>query len=303
MSEVVEKLQTMDTEISRTTIQVSEEVYEKGVSLWADAWRKLKRNKLAMCGLLYLVGMGLVSIFAPMLAPASFEDTDLMLGAVAPDHLHWFGTDDLGRDVFTRVLFGARVSLTVGIVSTVVSVVIGVLYGAISGYVGGRTDNVMMRAVEILYALPFTVLVIVIMVVAGPSIYNLFIALGAVQWLVMARIVRGQVVSIKKMDYVEAARATGVSDLAIIMRHVIPNTLGPVIVFSSLTVPAVILEEAFLSFLGLWVQPPMARCMSAMEAYPWMVIFPCLSLVMTLLALNFFGDGLRDALDPRASKD
>jgi oligopeptide transport system permease protein len=284
--------------------------YERGVSLWQDALRRLSKNKLAMAGLIYLILLSIAAIAAPWIAPFSYEETDHLIGAVPPDWTHWLGTDDLGRDLFTRILYGARVSLLVGVISTVVSVVIGVLYGAIAGYVGGKTDNLMMRFVEILYALPFTILVIVIMTITDRSLINLFIALGAVQWLVMARIVRGQVVSIKKMEYVEAARATGVSNTAIIFRHIIPNTYGPVIVFSTLTVPAVILEEAFLSFLGLGVQPPMSSWgtlisegIQGMEAYPWMILFPCLSLVITLLALNFLGDGLRDALDPKASKD
>lgn len=283
---------------------------EKGTSLWQDAWRRLLKNKLAMYGLAYLTAITILALLAPWIAPYSYEETDHMVGAIAPNLSHWFGTDDLGRDLFTRVLFGARVSLMVGFISTLVSVLIGVIYGAVAGYFGGKLDGALMRFVEILYALPFTILVIVIMTITDRSLMNLFIALGAIQWLTMARIVRGQVVSIKKMEYIEAARATGVGHLAIIFRHVIPNTFGPVIVFSTLTVPAVILEEAFLSFLGLGVQPPMSSWgtlisegIQGMEAYPWMIIFPCLSLVISLLALNFLGDGLRDALDPKASKD
>jgi oligopeptide transport system permease protein len=257
-----------------------------------------------------LAFVSLVALLAPVIAPFSYEETDLILGAIAPNSTHWLGTDDLGRDMFTRIIYGARVSLMVGLLATSVSVVIGVVYGAVSGYVGGRADNLMMRFVEVLYALPFTILVIIIMVIFGRSIYNLFIALGAIQWLVMARIVRGQVVSLKKMEFIEAAKASGVRSWAIILRHIIPNTLGPVIVFATLTVPAVILEEAFLSFLGLGIQPPMSSWgtlisdgVQAMEAYPWMIIYPCLTLMTTLLALNFLGDGLRDALDPKASKD
>lgn len=283
---------------------------ERGTSLWADAWRRLLKNKLAVAGLMYLVFVSVIAIFAPLIAPFGYEETDLILGAVPPDSIHWLGTDDLGRDMFTRIIFGARVSLMVGVLATAVSVFIGVIYGAISGYIGGRIDDLMMRFVEVLYVLPFTILVIIIMVIFGRSIYNLFIALGAIQWLVMARIVRGQVVSLKRMEFVEAAKATGVGNLRIILKHIIPNTLGPVIVFSTLTVPAVILEEAFLSFLGLGIQPPMASWgtlisdgVQAMEAYPWMIIYPCLTLMTTLLALNFLGDGLRDALDPKASKD
>lgn len=283
---------------------------EKGSSLWKDSFYRLKRNKLALAGLVYLLLTALVAALAPWIAPFSFEETDLILGAVPPDSIHWLGTDDLGRDMFTRIIFGARVSLMIGILSTVVSVIIGVIYGAVAGYLGGKTDEMMMRAVDVLYVLPFTILVIIIMVIFGRSIYNLFIALGAIQWLVMARIVRGQVVSLKKQEFIEAAKATGVTTPMIIARHIIPNTLSPVIVFSTLTVPAVILEEAFLSFLGLGIQPPMASWgtlisdgVKGMEAYPWMITYPCISLMLTLLALNFLGDGLRDALDPKASKD
>jgi len=298
--------------INKSTTPVSDDLsVEAGTSLWADAWRRLLKNKLAVVGLVYLVFVASVAALAPFLTVFSYEEMDLILGAVPPNDTHWLGTDDLGRDMLTRIIYGSRVSLMVGILATSVSVAIGVLYGAVSGYVGGRVDNLMMRFLEVLYALPFTILVIIVMVVLGRSIYNLFIALGAIQWMVMARIVRGQVVSIKKMEYIEAARASGVRPLAIIWRHVIPNTLGPVIVFATLTVPAVILEEAFLSFLGLGVQPPMSSWgtlisdgVSAMQAeMPWLIVYPCLTLMTTLLALNFFGDGLRDALDPKSSKD
>jgi oligopeptide transport system permease protein len=283
---------------------------EKGRSLWQDAWSRLLKNKMATAGMIYLIIVAVMAVLAPWIAPFSYEETDLALGAVPPDTLHLFGTDDLGRDLFSRILYGGRVSLMVGILSTFVSVTIGVVYGAISGYAGGRVDNVMMRIVEILYALPFTFFVIILMVLVGRNIYVLFLALGAISWLTMARIVRGQVVSLRRSDFVEAAEATGVTRARIILRHIIPNTLGPVIVFVTLTIPQVMLEEAFLSFLGLGVQEPMSSWgtlissgVSAMETYPWMLVFPCLTLVSTLFALNFLGDGLRDALDPKASKD
>ena len=222
---------------------------------------------------------------------------------------HWFGTDDLGRDLFTRTLYGARVSLAIGVLAAFVSVVIGIAYGAISGFIGGRTDYIMQRLLEILYSMPFMLFVIILMVMAGRNIYVMFIALGAIQWLSMARIVRGQVISLKRMEYVDAARAIGVGNLKIIFRHLVPNVMGPVIIYTTLTIPAVILEEAFLSFLGLGVQEPMSSWgtlindgVAAMEVYPWMLIFPCSTLILTLLALNFIGDGLRDALDPKVSK-
>jgi oligopeptide transport system permease protein len=283
---------------------------DRGRSLWQDAWRRLLKNKMATIGLIYLIIVTITAIFAPWIAPFSYEETDLALGAVPPNSTNIFGTDDLGRDLFSRILYGGRVSLMVAVLSTFVSVTIGVIYGAISGYFGGKVDNVMMRIVEILYALPFTFFVILLMVLVGRNIYVLFVALGAISWLTMARIVRGQVVSLRRTEFVEAAEATGIPKFRIIMRHIIPNTLGPVIVFVTLTIPQVMLEEAFLSFLGLGVQEPMSSWgtllsngVSAMETYPWMLIFPSLTLVTTLFALNFLGDGLRDALDPKASKD
>jgi oligopeptide transport system permease protein len=282
--------------------------FESGASLWQDAFHRLKRNRMAMISAIYLLLQSLVAIFAPYLANFSYETTDLLLGAVPPNGIHYFGTDDLGRDMFTRVLYGARVSLMVGILATLVSVCIGVTYGAVSGYVGGRLDEVLMRGVEILYAMPFTFFVIILMVLLGRNIYLLFIGLGAVQWLTMARIVRGQVVSIKNMEYIAAARAMGVKNHMILWRHVLPNILSPVIIYTTLTIPGVILEEAFLSFLGLGVQEPMsswgtliADGVTALETYPWMIIFPCITLMGALVALNFLGDGLQEALDPKGT--
>jgi oligopeptide transport system permease protein len=227
---------------------------------------------------------------------------------------HWFGTDELGRDLATRVVMGARVSLAVGFIATFVSLLIGVIWGATAGFLGGRTDNLMMRFVDVMYGLPFMFLVILLMVIFQEvppfaKLILLFVALGAVQWLTMSRIVRGQVISLKNQEFVEAARAMGVPKRVIIFRHLIPNALGPIIVYATLTVPAVMLEEAFLSFLGLGVQAPYASWGSlaadgakAYLEYPWLIVFPGVALAATLLALNFFGDGLRDALDPRVQK-
>ncbi len=282
---------------------------EKGTSLWMDSYYRLKKNKMAVVSFFYLLLQAAAAVFAPLLVQFSYEETDLVLGAVPPNAAHWFGTDDLGRDLFTRTLYGARVSLAIGVLAAFVSVVIGIAYGAISGFIGGRTDYVMQRLLEILYAMPFMLFVIILMVMVGRNIYVMFIALGAIQWLSMARIVRGQVIALKRMEYVDAARAIGVSNLKIIFRHMVPNVMGPVIVYTTLTVPAVVLEEAFLSFLGLGVQEPMSSWgtlindgVAAMEVYPWMLIFPCSTLMLTLLALNFIGDGLRDALDPKVSR-
>ncbi len=296
--------------LNRKRVMMSNIEFEKGRSLWEDAFTRLLKNKMAVVGLCYLVFQTLIAIFAPWFTHFAFDATDLTLGASAPNSLHFFGTDDLGRDMFTRVIYGSRISLMVGILATAVSVVIGVFYGAVSGYVGGKTDDIMMRILEILYSLPFIFFVIILMVLFGRNIYLLFVALGLIEWLTMARIVRGQVMSLKKMEYIDAARSMGVGHFKIIKDHLIPNVLGTVIIYVTLTVPQVILEEAFLSFLGLGVQEPMSSWgtlisdgVAAMQTYPWMLVFPCVTLMLTLLALNFLGDGLRDALDPRASKD
>lgn len=285
-------------------------VDEKGTSLWSDAWRKLKKNRMALVALFYMAAIVFIAIFAPYIAPYSYEETDLMLGPTAPSADHWFGTDELGRDLLTRVIFGGRISLAVGFLATSVIVVVGVIYGAVAGYMGGKVDSLMMRFVDLLQVLPYIIIVIILMVFLGRNILNLFIAIGLIEWLTMARIVRGQVISLKKMEFVEAAKASGLSTAKIIFKHIMPNTVSSVIIYSTLSIPSVILAEAFLSFIGLGVQAPMASWgtliqdgVGAMEVYPWMIIFPCVTLVMTLLFLNFLGDGLRDALDPKASKD
>mgnify|MGYP003331281223 CR=1 FL=1 len=283
---------------------------EAGHSLWQDAWARLRKNRLALISAFVVTLLGLVCAAAPWLARFSYEEQDLALGAAPPSAKHWLGTDQLGRDQFTRLLYGGRVSLMVGLCATAVSLTIGVLYGAIAGFLGGKVDALLMRVVDILYALPFTLFVILLTVWLGRELWLLFAAIGAVEWLTMARIVRGQVASLKRMEFVEAAHALGLRKRRIILRHMIPNVLGPVIVYTTLTVPAVMLLEAFLSFLGLGVQPPMSSWGSMiktgadhMEEYWWMLVFPAGVFSTTLFCLNFLGDGLRDALDVRASKD
>jgi oligopeptide transport system permease protein len=282
-----------------------------GGSLWSDAWRRLRRNRAAVAAGVVLATVCLLALIAPWIPGlADPARQDLRLGAVPPSVGHWFGTDELGRDMLARVLWGGRISLMVGLVATLVSLLVGVTWGAVSGYAGGRVDEAMMRFVDVLYSLPYIFLVILLLVMFQRSILMLFVALGLVQWLTMARIVRGQVLSLKHQNFVEAARALGAGTPRIIFRHIVPNTLGPVIVYATLTIPAVILQEAFLSFLGLGVQPPgaswgtlVAGGAQVIALFPWLVIFPGIALSLTLLCFNFLGDGLRDALDPHDRRD
>lgn len=286
------------------------EQLEHGSSLWRDAWHRLAKNKLAVFGAATLVVLTIACVFGPLLSPYSYEDQNLNLGAAGPSWAHWLGTDTLGRDLLVRILVGGRISLGVGLSATLVALSIGVTYGAVSGFFGGKTDAFMMRIVDIMYALPFTIFVILLMVFFGRDIVLLFVAIGAVEWLTMARIVRGQVQSLKKMEFIEAAQSLGLGKGRIIFRHMIPNVLGPIIVYATLTIPSVMLLEAFLSFLGLGVQPPLSSWgvlikdgAEKMEEFWWLLVFPGGIFSLTLFSLNFLGDGLRDALDVRSSKD
>jgi len=296
--------------MSDSIIASMDMIHEKGSSLWQDAWIKLSKNYLALLGLAVLVLLVVISLLTPWIAPYSYSAQNLDIGATAPSLQHWLGTDVFGRDMLTRIMYGGRVSLMVGFVATGVALVIGILWGAVAGFYGGRIDALMMRIVDILYALPFMIFIVLLMVVFGRNILLLFLAIGAVEWLTMARIVRGQVMSLRHQEFVEAANSLGLSQWTIIRRHIIPNTLGPVIVYTTLTIPSVMLLEAFLSFLGLGIQPPesswgllISYGVETMEEYPWLLVFPGIALSLTLFALNFLGDGLRDALDPRTSKD
>lgn len=296
--------------MSDSIITPMDVIHEEGSSLWRDAWIKLSKNYLALLGLAVLVLLVVISLLTPWIAPYSYSAQNLDLGATAPSLQHWLGTDVFGRDMLTRIMYGGRVSLMVGFVATGVALVIGILWGAVAGFYGGRIDALMMRIVDILYALPFMIFIVLLMVVFGRNILLLFLAIGAVEWLTMARIVRGQVMSLRHQEFVEAANSLGLSQWTIIRRHIIPNTLGPVIVYTTLTIPSVMLLEAFLSFLGLGIQPPesswgllISYGVETMEEYPWLLVFPGIALSLTLFALNFLGDGLRDALDPRTSKD
>ncbi|MEO8300794.1 MAG: ABC transporter permease subunit [Rhizomicrobium sp.] len=296
------------------TLKAVEEV--KGRSLWVDARRRLLRNRAAMASIIILSVITFLALLAPLFSPFAYDEINYDIIACAPDWWpveaacrapgHIFGTDSVGRDLFVRVLFGARVSLAVGLVATLVSLFIGVLYGATAGYLGGRIDGLMMRIVDVLYSLPFVFFVIILMVLFDRNFILLFVAIGAVEWLTMARIVRGQTLSIKQKEFIEAARAGGVGSLGIITRHIIPNVVGPVMVYVTLTVPGVILTESFLSFLGLGIQEPLTSWgvlisdgADQMETAPWMLLFPALFMAVTLFCFNFVGDGLRDALDPK----
>jgi oligopeptide transport system permease protein len=279
----------------------------KGRSLWDDARRRLFHNKAAVASMVMLALLVLAAVVGPYLVPFRFDvinKNDVWAQPLQAGHL--LGADALGRDLLARLLMGLRVSLAVGVVATFVSLVIGVLWGSFAGYVGGRTDEVMMRIVDILYSLPFIFFVILLMVTFGRNFILMFVAIGAVEWLTMARIVRGQTLSLKQREFIEAARAAGLGQGAILSRHIVPNLLGPVVVYVTLTIPGVILAESFLSFLGIGVQEPMTSLGSLiskgaqdMELAPWLLIFPSVVMVVTLMAFNFIGDGLRDAIDPK----
>ncbi|MEZ5345166.1 MAG: ABC transporter permease [Pyrinomonadaceae bacterium] len=308
-----------------------------GSSLWKDAWKRLLKNKLSVFGLIVMGIISVAVIFGPMiikattgLTPDYIPADGNLIQSFPPSWQHPMGTDEAGRDLLSRVLQGGRISLMVGIISTIVSLIVGVSYGAIAGYMGGRIDNIMMRIVDIIYAIPYILIVIVLLSVFGGQntprwieslagvfgggaglnqIFLLFFALGLVSWLTMARVVRGQILSLKNQEFVLAARATGVSTPAIIFKHLVPNALGPVIVYATLTIPSVMLTEAFLSFLGIGVQAPFASWGSLaadgiknIAIFPWQLIFPGVTMALTLFSLNFLGDGLRDALDPQTRK-
>ena len=277
-------------------------------SLWQDAMRRLIQNRAAMIGGITILVLIILAIFAPWIAPYSYSYQNLDIGASPPSAEHLLGTDVLGRDLLSRLLYGARISLLVGFVATGVALVIGVSWGIGAGYFGGRVDSIMMRIVDVLYGLPFIIFIILLMVIFGRNIWLLFAAIGAVEWLTMARIVRAQVIGLKNQEFVQAAQVMGVSNFSMFRRPILPNIIGPIAVYATLTIPQVMLLEAFLSFLGLGIQPPMSSWgtlirygVESMEEHYWLLIYPGLTFTITLFALNFFGDGLRDALDPKTS--
>ncbi|WP_409291905.1 ABC transporter permease [Peribacillus sp. SCS-37] len=284
-----------------------EAVVRPSLSYWKDAWRRLRKNKLAMAGLIFLALLAVMAVIGPSLSPHSVGEQNLRNQNLPPSGEYWFGTDKLGRDMFTRVWYGARISLFVGIVAALTDFLIGVIYGGVSGYKGGRTDNIMMRIVEILYGLPYLLVVILLMVVMGPGLLTIIIALSATGWISMARIVRGQVLQLKNYEYVLASKSFGTKTSRIIRKNLLPNTMGPIIVQITLTVPSAIFAEAFLSFLGLGIQSPytswgmMANdgLSSILTGHWWRLIFPAFFISATMFAFNVVGDGLQDALDPR----
>lgn len=285
------------------------EIVRASMSFWQDAWRRLKKDKLAMVGMVFVILITIIAVFAPLLTPYDYATQDLSNTNQFPSLTHLFGTDQYGRDILTRVLYGARISMTVAYVSTVITLVIGALYGGISGFFGGKTDMVMMRIIEILSGIPSLLYLILFMVKLGPGLLTIILAMSISGWMGMARMVRSQVISQKETEYVMAVRALGVGEFKILLKHLLPNSLGIIIVNLTLAVPSAIFQEAFLSFLGLGVSAPTAswgvlanEALSTYMLYPLQLLFPCLAICITIMSFNFLGDGLRDALDPKMRK-
>ena len=283
--------------------------FAPAVSYWQDGWRRLKQNKLAMFGLIFLLLLLTMAIVCPFFSPYTYYETQLHLKNQAPSASFWFGTDELGRDLFTRCWWGARISLFVGITASLVDLVIGVLYGGIAALFGRKTEEWMMRIADVLYAIPYLLVVILLMVIIGSGLMTIILALTITGWINMARIIRSQILQIKQQDFVRAAYALGASRKRVLLRHLIPNAMGPIIVTLTLTIPSAIFAEAFLSFLGLGVQAPIASWgtmandgLSALRYYPWRLFFPAAFISLTMLSFNLLGDGLRDAFDPRLRK-
>ena len=278
-------------------------------SYWQDAWRRLKRDRLALLGGAAILLILLLAVVGPWLSPYAYDTQNFMESNELPSLKHWFGTDMFGRDLLVRVLYGARISLAVGFVASLINLTIGVIYGGVSGFVGGRTDNFMMRVVDTIYSVPLMIYVILLMVVVGPGLKSIFITLGISYWASMARIVRAEVMRIKNEEFVLAARVLGASSARMLLRHLIPNAMGPILVTLTFSIPRAIFTEAFLSFVGLGVSAPMASwgvlsndAIGSLAIYPWQLFFPAAAISVTILAFNFLGDGLRDALDPRLRK-
>ncbi|MEC1261537.1 ABC transporter permease [Bacillus swezeyi] len=287
----------------------AEKISKKNLSFWTDVFLRFKENKLALFGLVLLILIALMAIFAPMFSSFQYEETDLTNTNLPPSAEHWFGTDDLGRDVFVRTWVGARISLTIGLAAALIDVLIGVIWGAISGIKGGRTDEIMMRVADVLWAIPSLLMTILLLVVMGKGLITMIVAMVITGWINMARIVRGQVLQLKNQEFVLASRTLGAKNSRIIRKHLLPNIMSPILVTMTLTVPTAIFYEAFLSYLGLGVPQPLASWgtmatdgVQGMEYYPWRLFFPATFICLTMFAFNVIGDGLRDALDPKLRK-
>lgn len=296
---------TLYSPLDKTSYLLQTEVLPS-LGFWSDGWRRLKKSPASMCGLGCLLFLLIMAVIGPLLTPYTYYETHLHLKNLSPCKEFWFGTDELGRDLFTRVWWGARISLFVGIVASFIDLVIGVLYGAASGAFGGKIDELMMRICDVLYSIPYLLVVILLMVIIGSGITTIIIALTMTGWISMARIVRGQILQIKELDFVKAAEIAGAGRFRILWRHLIPNSMGPIIITLTLTIPTAIFAEAFLSFLGLGVQAPIASWgtmandgLPALRYYPWRLFFPAAFISLTMLSFNLLGDGLRDAFDPK----
>ncbi|NRF91785.1 ABC transporter permease [Paenibacillus frigoriresistens] len=284
-------------------------IVRPSLNYWQDAWRRLKKNRLAMAGLIILVALIVLAIIVPFVSSYDYQTQNLKVKNVAPNGEHWFGTDDFGRDLWTRVWWGTRISLFIGIIAALIDLVIGVFYGGISAYYGGKVDEVMQRTIEIVYAIPFLLIAILLIMVIGSGISSIILAMAITGWVPMARLVRGQMLTLKEQEFVLASRTLGASPIRIIMRSLIPNALGIIIVQITFVVPAAIFTEAFLSFIGLGVKPPLASLGNLLSdganyirLYPHRLIFPTIIFSLILLSFNLLGDGLRDALDPKMRK-
>lgn len=285
------------------------EYIRPGLSYWQDVWQRFKKDKVAMAGLVIIIAVGLFAIFGPMISPYTYDAQDFASSNQWPSIAHPFGTDVFGRDIFVRVMYGARISLSIGLVASLINLTIGVLYGGISGLAGGTVDNIMMRIVDVLYSIPTMIYVILLMVVIGPGLKSIFITLGIAYWVGMARIVRAEVLRLKQEEFILAAKVLGASPARILLKHLIPNAMGPILVTLTLSIPNAIFTEAFLSFVGLGVSAPMASwgvlvndAVASLGIYPYQLFFPAAAICITILGFNFLGDGLRDALDPKLRK-
>jgi oligopeptide transport system permease protein len=290
-------------------LDASYDIGRPSTTYWQDVWRRLNKNKLSILGLIIISFVAIAAIVGPFFTAYSYSDQNLQIANQSPSAVHWFGTDNLGRDLLTRVLYGARISLCIGVVASLSTMIIGVLYGGIAGLSGGRVDTIMMRIIDIVWSIPFLLYVILLMVVLQPGLMNIFIALTLVYWMPMARLVRGQILSLRELEYVLAAKLVGASSWRIIIKHLIPNSLGPILITATLTIPEAIFSEAFLSYIGLGVSAPMASWgvlasegATSLRSYPFQLFFPAAAICITMLSFNFIGDGLRDALDPRMRK-